>query len=73
LILVFPKGSETKEPVAYEEGRSEQDFVGYLNEKAGTHRVAGGGLTDSAGRIVDLDALAGKLSAAVSEMEKSSL
>jgi hypothetical protein len=73
LILVFPKGKDKKEPVAYEQGRSEQDFVGYLNDKAGTYRVAGGGLTESAGRIVDLDALAGELSAAVSEAEKSSV
>lgn len=73
LIIVFPKGKDKKEPVAYEQGRSEQDFVGYLNEKAGTHRVAGGGLTESAGRIVDLDALAGKLSSAISEAEKSSV
>jgi len=72
-IKLFPKGKDKKEPVPYEQGRSEQDFVGYLNEKAGTHRVAGGGLTESAGRIVDLDALAGKLSAAVSEAEKSSV
>jgi hypothetical protein len=73
LILVFPNGKDKKDPVAYEHGRSEQDFVSYLNEKAGTHRVAGGGLTEAAGRIVDLDALAGKLSAAVSEAEKSSV
>lgn len=73
LIPVFPKGSEKKEALNYEQGRSENDFVKYLNEKAGTHRLAGGGLSDSAGRIVDLDELARKISGVISEEEKSSI
>ena len=68
---MFPKGSDKKEPLNYEQGRSEKDFVDYLNEKAGTHRLVGGGLSDSAGRIVDLDELARKVSAAISDEEKS--
>ena len=32
----------------------------YLNEKAGTHRVAGGGLNDQAGRVPELDQVAAK-------------
>jgi len=71
LISVFPKGSDKKEPLNYEQGRSEKDFVDYLNEKAGTHRLVGGGLSDSAGRIVDLDELARKVSAAISDEEKN--
>jgi len=65
LTSVFPKGSDKKEPLNYEQGRSEKDFVDYLNEKAGTHRLVGGGLSDSAGRIVVLDELARKMTAAV--------
>ncbi|KAI4717605.1 protein disulfide-isomerase tigA precursor [Aureobasidium sp. EXF-10727] len=52
-IKFFPKGS--KEPVAYEGGRSEDALVKYLNEKAGTHRTVGGGLDITAGTIAALD------------------
>jgi len=58
-IKFFPKGS--KEPVAYEGGRTEADLVAYLNEKAGTHRTPGGGLDATAGTIEALDALVSKL------------
>lgn len=57
-IKFFPKGS--KEGIAYEGGRSEQDFVTYLNEKAGTHRAVGGGLDAVAGTIEVLDTLVAK-------------
>ena len=30
----------------YEGGRSEEDFVNFLNEKCGTQRAVGGGLND---------------------------
>jgi hypothetical protein len=43
-IKFFPKGST--EPVAYEGGRGEEDFVNFLNEKCGTQRAVGGGLSD---------------------------
>ncbi|KAJ7104149.1 protein disulfide isomerase [Mycena belliarum] len=43
-IKFFPKGST--EPEAYEGGRTEKDFVDFLNEKCGTHRAVGGGLSD---------------------------
>jgi protein disulfide-isomerase A6 len=54
-IKFFPKGGKD-EPLAYEGGRGEADFVDYLNEKCGTHRAVGGGLTDEVrGRpLVDL-------------------
>lgn len=58
-IKFFPKGTST--PVDYDGGRSEQDFVTYLNEKAGTHRVVGGGLDAKAGTIDILDTIVGKL------------
>jgi protein disulfide-isomerase A6 len=43
-IKFFPRGST--EPVAYEGGRGEEDFVNFLNEKCGTQRAVGGGLSD---------------------------
>ncbi|KAJ7066967.1 protein disulfide isomerase [Mycena amicta] len=64
-IKFFPKGST--EPIAYEGGRSEADFVNYLNEKCGTFRAVGGGLTDQAGRIADLDTLASKFMVAAAD------
>ncbi|KAI9718410.1 MAG: hypothetical protein M1812_004131 [Candelaria pacifica] len=60
-IKYFPKGSIT--PKAYEGGRSEVDFVNFMNEKAGTHRAVGGGLDTKAGTIERLDAVVAKLTA----------
>ncbi|KAI1503606.1 thioredoxin-like protein [Biscogniauxia marginata] len=50
-IKFFPKGSTEGE--AYNGGRSEENLISFLNEKAGTHRVAGGGL-DAAGGTIDV-------------------
>lgn len=52
-IKYFPAGS--KEAVAYEGGRNEKDFVQFVNDKAGTHRLPGGGLDITAGTIGALD------------------
>jgi hypothetical protein len=38
--------------VDYEGGRSEADFVNFLNEKCGTQRAVGGGLTDKVRRAL---------------------
>jgi hypothetical protein len=67
LMVVFSKGS--KEPVDYQGARSEVDFVRYLNERAGTHRLVGGALDDTAGRITDMDELAKKLASATNDAE----
>ena len=58
-IKYFPKGSTTPEP--YEGGRTEQAILVYMNEKAGTHRMAGGLLDENAGLIPDLDTIIGKV------------
>lgn len=58
-IKWFPAGS--KEPVAYESGRTEQAFVDWINEHAGTHRVVGGGLDAVAGTVESLDTLVAKI------------
>ncbi|KAI1321649.1 hypothetical protein EDD11_003129 [Mortierella claussenii] len=41
----------------YNGGRSEQDFIDFINKKTGTQRVSGGGLSPEAGRIAQLDDL----------------
>ena len=58
-IKYFPKGS--KEAVDYTGGRSEADFVEFMNEKAGTHRMVGGGLDVKAGTIDALDSIVSTL------------
>ncbi|WVQ99238.1 protein disulfide-isomerase domain [Kwoniella sp. CBS 9459] len=55
-IKFFPKGS--KEPIAYSTGRSEQQFIDFLNEHCGTHRSIGGLLSETAGKVLTLDTLA---------------
>lgn len=59
-IKYFPKGSKT--PLPYDGGRSEEALVAFLNEKAGTHRVIGGGLDAKAGTVEVLDTILAKLS-----------
>jgi len=58
-IKFFPAGST--EGVDYQGGRSEKDLISFINEKAGTHRVPGGGLDLTAGTIETLDGLVAKL------------
>lgn len=45
-IMFFPK--DDKKGEIYEGGRTEADFVAFLNEKCGTKRAVGGGLNDEA-------------------------
>ncbi|SJL09780.1 related to protein disulfide-isomerase A6 precursor [Armillaria ostoyae] len=68
-IKFFSK--DNKEGISYEGGRSEVDFVNFLNEKCGTHRAVGGGLTGKAGRLPNFDALASKFFAAADDLKKS--
>ncbi|KAF8896355.1 protein disulfide isomerase [Infundibulicybe gibba] len=50
---------------------NEEAIVAFLNEKCGTHRAVGGGLSDEAGRLADFDALAGKFATALSTTKGS--
>ncbi|EMF15933.1 disulfide isomerase [Sphaerulina musiva SO2202] len=59
-ILYFPAGSTESQP--YESGRSEEDLVKFVNEKAGTYRSPGGTLNALAGVIPSLDATVASLS-----------
>ncbi|KAI0201263.1 thioredoxin-like protein [Astrocystis sublimbata] len=55
-IKFFPKGST--EPESYDGGRSEADLLEFINSKADTHRVPGGGLDAKAGTIDILNHIA---------------
>ena len=48
-------GTGTSEPEAYSSGRTGQDLVNFMNEKAATHRTVEGGLTNQAGRVEAID------------------
>lgn len=60
-IKFFAKGSTEGEP--YNGGRTEKEFINFLNEKAGTHRVPGGGLDATGGTIDILNHIALKYAA----------
>ncbi|KAJ1980432.1 hypothetical protein H4R35_001128 [Dimargaris xerosporica] len=49
-IKFFPKGAGSA-PIEYDGGRTEADFVQFLNEHCGTKRLPGGGLSTDAGVI----------------------
>ena len=68
-IKFFPKGSAAAE--SYSGGRSPSDLVEFLNEKAGTGRMVGGGLDTRAGTIAALDALLVNGPVTVGEMTKA--
>ena len=52
-IKFFPKGS--KEAEEYSSARSEDALVDFVNEKAGTYRLVGGGLNTKAGTVEAID------------------
>lgn len=64
-IKFFKKG--TTEPLPYEGGRSEKDFVEFLNTNSGTHRAVGGGLDATGGTIEALDTIVAKFSNAYAD------
>ncbi|KAI8625378.1 disulfide isomerase [Xylariaceae sp. FL1651] len=65
-IKFFPKGSTEAE--AYNGGRSEVEFLEFLNGKTGTHRVPGGGLDATAGTIDILNHIAMKYAAGTEKL-----
>ncbi|GLD92973.1 hypothetical protein PINS_up001565 [Pythium insidiosum] len=54
-IKYFAPGSD--DPEEYSSGRDKGSFVDFINEKAGTHRSAEGGLLETAGRVQELDVI----------------
>lgn len=70
-LKFFPKGSSDKKPEDYNRGRTMEDFLSFLNEKAGLKRVESGLLDDAAGRTESLDALAKKFVENVDQREET--
>lgn len=70
-LVFFSK--DNKEGESYDGGRSEEDFVNFLNEKCGTQRAVGGGLNEQAGRIPSFDALAAKFFSAATGAKQTIL
>lgn len=58
-LMFFPKGDKSN-PVPYNGGRGEEDFIKFLNEKCQTWRTKGGLLSDLAGRMPTLDGFAAR-------------
>ena len=56
-------GAASKEPIDYNTGRDEDSFIKFINEHAGTYRVAGGALSALAGRVPSLDEISKKIGA----------
>ncbi|KAF9510233.1 hypothetical protein BS47DRAFT_1373360 [Hydnum rufescens UP504] len=84
IIADFDADAEENKPIAKEygvnsyptikffpRGRSEADFISFLNEHCGTHRAPGGGLDDVAGRVPPLDSLASQFFTAASTSRAS--
>src|SRR6202044_3780524 len=67
----FPKGSTTPDP--YSGARTEEALVDFVNSKAGTHRVVGGGLDAKAGTIDAIDAILANyiIAGGISDIEKA--
>ncbi|KAI0226513.1 hypothetical protein L0F63_001292 [Massospora cicadina] len=53
-LKFFPRG-DNKEAIDYDGGRTEEDFLEFINEKAGTNRVVGGGLGSQAGIVEEFN------------------
>ncbi|GAC76767.1 thioredoxin/protein disulfide isomerase [Moesziomyces antarcticus T-34] len=58
-LMFFPKGDKSN-PVPYNGGRGEDDFLKFLNEKCQTWRTKGGLLSELAGRMPTLDGFAAR-------------
>ena len=57
----------------YSAGRTEEDFVKFVNDKTGTQRTVGGSLNENAGRITALDKLAADFAVEAKRTEVLSL
>lgn len=62
-----------EKPEDFDKGRALDDFVAYLNEKCGTHRLSDGRLSEEAGKISALTGVVKKLAKAASKDEKKKM
>lgn len=68
--LRFFTGSESEK---YEQGRSMDDFVSYINEKTGLDLSPDGGVTSDAGVITELKEYVGSYMKAASDVDRSEI
>ncbi|EXJ94188.1 protein disulfide-isomerase A6 [Capronia coronata CBS 617.96] len=70
-IMFFPKGSTEPEP--YSGPRSEEALVDFVNSKASTYRLPGGGLNTQAGTVEAIDSVLAKYITAggIKDVEKA--
>lgn len=59
-LMFFSKGSSEKQSEAYMQSRTLDDLISFVNSKCMTFRMAGGGLSELAGRMPLLDTLASR-------------
>lgn len=69
-IFFFPKGEKT-EPEEYKSGRDVEDFLKFVNERAGTHRLANGDLSWDYGVVEALSKAAASVARAEGEEAKA--
>jgi len=67
----FPKNNKAGED--YSGGRDTADFIRFINDKTGTHRIAGGGYDDKYGRTDSLDLLALRFKSANNNKDRLSI
>ncbi|KAJ9049505.1 hypothetical protein DSO57_1023633 [Entomophthora muscae] len=67
-LKFFPRG-DSQEAVDYESGRTEEDILEFINEKAGTQRIPGGGLSSTAGVISQFDGIISRFIKAVGDID----
>ncbi|RPB29849.1 putative disulfide isomerase [Terfezia boudieri ATCC MYA-4762] len=67
-LKYFPKGSTSA--IDFDDGRTEDAIIGFVNKHAGTHRLPGGSLDASAGLIPSLDEIVKKFAEDASSLEE---
>lgn len=71
-LYFFPKGADTK-PAEYKNGRNLEDFLTFVNEKAGKHRLANGDLSWEYGVIVELAEAVARVAMSSGESSKAAV
>jgi protein disulfide-isomerase A6 len=71
-IKFFPKGSN-KQAQDYDGGRTETNFIQWINTKCGLYRITGGALSDLAGRLPSLDSLASRFYSTEADTDRSQI
>ncbi|KAK7201185.1 protein disulfide isomerase [Novymonas esmeraldas] len=71
-LYFFPKGADAK-PVEYKLGREIEDFIGFVNEHAGTHRLVNGDLSWDHGVIAELAESAARVARSTGDAAQSAV